>query len=118
MAPGRCGIAPCVTYLERMDLIEKLRAALRAERDGGPVDDTDAVIAEISEALGQRAVVVTGGDTGIGEVLRGDVLHVDYDEAEENAEYAREMLAEAEECSAPGIVVESLREIVARHSEG
>lgn len=98
-----------------MDLIEKLRAALRAEMDGGPVDDTDVVINEIAAALGARAVVCTGGDCAGGEVVRGDVLLVDYDEATENEEYAREVLAEAEDCQAPEVVIESLREIIAKH---
>lgn len=66
----------------------------------------------INWPLYERPVVVTGGDTAHGEVVRGDVLLVHYDEATENPDYARDMLAEAERAHAPSNVIDSLVEII------
>ena len=60
----------------------------------------------------RRAIVVTGGDTAHGEVLRGDVLLIHYDEATANPDYAYEMLGEACFWNAPDVVIDSLREIL------
>jgi hypothetical protein len=57
-------------------------------------------------------IIVTGGDTGIGETLRGEILHIDYDEAKESLDYAREMLAAADLAQAPDVVIESLVDII------
>jgi len=105
------GIAGCVPYFRSMDLINRLRAAVRGETS----EDVERLIDEVAEALGERPVVATGGDCAGGEVVRGDVFLVDYDEAEENREYAHEMLAEAEACKAPDVVIESLRDIIAKN---
>lgn len=57
-------------------------------------------------------VIVTGGETGCGEVLRGDILHIDYDEATENKVYALEALEDACKARALPAVVESLTDIL------
>lgn len=65
----------------------------------------------------QVPIVVTGGDTAHGEVVRGVVLLIHYDEAEDNPAYAEEMLEEAVIAAAPESVVTSLEEICERHRE-
>ena len=63
----------------------------------------------------QRAIVVTGGDTNYGEVLRGDVLLIHYEVAEADADYAYEILGEACFWKAPDVVIDSLRAILRDH---
>jgi phage gp29-like protein len=62
-------------------------------------------------------VIVTGGETGCGEVLRGDILHIDYDEATQNETYALEALEDACAVKAHPNVIESLVEILKRNHE-
>jgi hypothetical protein len=57
-------------------------------------------------------VIVTGGETGCGEVLRGDILHIDYDEATANKVYALEALEDACKARALQAVIESLTDIL------
>ena len=60
-------------------------------------------------------VVVTGGDTAHGEVVRGDVLLIHYDEATENRDYAIEAFEAAHEHGAPAAVRRSLADILGDH---
>lgn len=64
------------------------------------------------ELTPRTPIIVTGGETGCGEVLRGDILHIDYDEAKEVLSYAIEALDSADKANAPAAVIESLVEII------
>jgi hypothetical protein len=64
----------------------------------------------------QPIVVVGGEDTaGWAEVLRGEVVVIDYEVARDNLEDALAMRSNALEANAPEIVVNSLNEIIEEH---
>lgn len=60
----------------------------------------------------QIPIVVTDGDTAHGEIVRGDVLLIHYDEAAESKDYALDSLDAAKLADAPQAVIESLIDIL------
>lgn len=93
-----------------------LRDALAAEAPGHLVQMLREHVAEhTAGADASIPVVVTGGDTAHGEVVRGEVLLIHYDDAAESLPYAEEMLREAQGANAPAAVIESLMEIIQGH---
>lgn len=58
-----------------------------------PIDGMEAS-GWIAQRERNRAIVAVGGETGSGEVIRGDVLILDWDEIGANQEYGSDMLAE------------------------